>query len=115
MIVNDWVRPMLSRIMARSLSGTISRMASSTWPKMRSVCSMRVPAGARTCSLICPASTLGKKSWPIIGNKGGGADREPKQHDEREEPVMQSCVKKTLIGAVQAIEGAVESVVDPAE
>ena len=77
MIVKDCVSPMLSRIMARSLSGTTSRMASSTCPKIRSVCSMRVPAGARTCSRIWPASTLGKKSSPIRGNSASEPSAKP--------------------------------------
>ena len=77
MIVKDWVSPMLSRIMARSLSGTTSRMASSTWPKIRSVSSMRVPAGARTCSRNWPASTLGKKSWPMQGNSASEPRAKP--------------------------------------
>ena len=28
---------------------------------------LRVPLGARTCSLNCPESTEGKKSWPSHG------------------------------------------------
>jgi hypothetical protein len=35
---------------------------------MRSVSSIRVPAGARTWSWICPPSSTGKKSRPTSGN-----------------------------------------------
>ena len=43
-----------------SFGGTTSRMASSTCWNSRSACSMRKPGGARTCSVICPASIWGK-------------------------------------------------------
>jgi len=33
----------------------------------------RLPTGARTCSRICPASTLGKKSWPSRGKRSRAA------------------------------------------
>ena len=68
-MVNDCVSPMLSRIMERSPSGTTLRIASSTRPKSASVSSIRVPAGARTCSRNWPASTAGKKSWPRKGKR----------------------------------------------
>ena len=38
------------------------------------VSSMRVPAGARTCRRICPASTCGKKSSPNDGQESDGGD-----------------------------------------
>ena len=44
--------PKLSTINWRSLSGMTSRILSSTAWKMRSVVSIRVPAGARTWSWI---------------------------------------------------------------
>ena len=40
------------------------------------VSSMRVPVRARTCSRNCPASTLGKKSWPSSGT----SNHEPTQN-----------------------------------
>ncbi len=83
MIVNDCVCPMLSRIKARSSSGTNSRITPSTSPKIRSVSSTRVPAGARTWSRNCPASTLGKKSRPIQGYSAS---------DPRAEPIIRTAV-----------------------
>src|SRR5882762_7166712 len=46
--------PMLSRIVFSSLSGTICRISRSTCANTRSVCSTRVPCGARTCMRIWP-------------------------------------------------------------
>src|SRR6202008_5159449 len=40
---------------------------------------MRVAVGARTCSLICPASTLGKKSSPSQGYKAKEAAQTAKK------------------------------------
>jgi hypothetical protein len=43
------------------------RIAVSMSSARRAVSSIRVPVGARRCSLISPASTLGKKSRPRNG------------------------------------------------
>ena len=55
---------MLSMMPASSRGGMISRSASSTWSARIAVSSMRVPLGARRCSLNWPPSTAGKKSSP---------------------------------------------------
>ena len=47
--------------------GMSSRIAASTASARRAVSSIRVPVGARMCSRIWPASTLGKKSRPSTG------------------------------------------------
>ncbi len=95
---------MLSRIIARSLAGTISRITSSTWPKTRSVSSMRVPDGARTCSRNWPASTAGKKSWPSHGAKRQRADGEAEHQRERENGDGQRPAEQALVGRAQALE-----------
>ena len=60
-------RPMLSRIKAISFSGMRRLIVRSTSPNTSSLDSNLVPAGSRTCSRNCPASTVGKKSCPIAG------------------------------------------------
>ena len=99
MIVKDCVSPMLSRIKARSESGTTSRMTPSTWPKMFSVSSTRVPAGARTCSRNCPASTFGKKSRPIQGYNASDPRAKPSITVERDEAVVEGPPEHALIAA----------------
>ena len=58
---------MSSRMSVNSAGGMTWRMEFSTCAKYCSVSSMRVPAGARTCMRIWPASTCGKKSSPSMG------------------------------------------------
>ena len=56
---------------ARSrLAGMTSRMVASTWSQSAAVSSMRVPVRARTCSLICPPSTVGKEILAEPGQRG---------------------------------------------
>ena len=60
--------PILSMMVWSSAGGIIPRIASSTRVKIRSVSSMRVPAGVRTCSRNDPASTW-EKSSPRAGTR----------------------------------------------
>ena len=55
----------------------------STRRQSRSVSSMRVPAGARTCSVIWPASTVGKKSAPSNGSSSDADARRRQEDRER--------------------------------
>ena len=57
-------RPILSRIVSSSPGAITLRISFSMLAKIISVLSIRVPAGARACSRICPESTAGKKSLP---------------------------------------------------
>src|SRR5262252_372476 len=68
---------MLSTISSRSVAGMTSRILFSTASKICSVFSVRVPAGARTCSWTCPPSMTGKKSRPTnkYMNDAEGEDR----------------------------------------
>ena len=56
--------PIIALTVCRSRDGMISRRRCSSRATVRSVSSRRVPTGARKCSRIWPASTLGKKSSP---------------------------------------------------
>jgi len=60
---------MMSSIVWVSSRGMTFRMESSICANFRSVSSMRVPGTPRTCSLMSPASTVGKKSRPTSGNR----------------------------------------------
>ncbi len=64
---------MLSSIVWISAAGMTVRIESSICANLRSVSSMRVPGTPRTCSLMRPASTLGKKSRPDE-REGGPCD-----------------------------------------
>ena len=57
--------PMLSMMVSISLGGITWRISRSISAKITSVCSMRVPEGARACRRIWPESTVGKKSRPM--------------------------------------------------
>ena len=74
-------RPMLSRITVSSSAGMTLRIVVLDLREVCSVSSRRVPAGARTCRRICPASTCGKKSRADEGDQerrraGEDADEE---------------------------------------
>ena len=56
--------PIMALMVSISFSGITLRMPVSTFLMYSSVSSTRVPVGARKCSFIKPASTLGKKSVP---------------------------------------------------
>src|SRR3954451_4299387 len=56
--------PMLSMTLTISFDGMISRIALCTRSHSAAVSSMRVPVGARRCSLNWPLSTDGKQSSP---------------------------------------------------
>ena len=72
---------MLSRIVSSSSRRDRSRGSRlSIRSQSRAVSSMRVPVGARTCSLIWPPSTAGKKSWP---SHGTSSDRPRPAHAAR--------------------------------
>ena len=58
-------RPMLSTIATNCSAGIKSLITASTLLNTRSVSSIRVPGGTRTCNLNDPASTFGKKSLPM--------------------------------------------------
>ena len=85
----------------------------------RSVSSMRVPAGARTCRRSCPASTVGKKSIPSSGNRPS----ESRRPGRRSTPTTTRAVPQrttsssAAVDAREALEAAVEALVhgpDPA-
>ena len=60
---------MLSMMVRIRFSVSASRISVSTRSQMAAVSSMRVPVGARMCSLNSPVSTLGKKSCPSQGRR----------------------------------------------
>ena len=64
---------MLSSMVSICAGGMTVRMSSSMRANRFSVSSMRVPGVPRTCSLMSPASTLGKKSRPTSGNRNSEA------------------------------------------
>ena len=73
-------RPMVELMVRNSFAGITSRMLSSTWATIFSVCSSRMPRGARTCILRMPTSDVGKKSVPMIGvSAADAASRMAKQ------------------------------------
>ncbi len=59
--------PMLSTTEATSSAGTTLRIVVSIRPNSSEASSRRVPTGARTCRVIWPASTDGKKLLPRNG------------------------------------------------
>lgn len=61
--------PMLSINVSICDGGMTCLISSSISTKRRSVSSIRVPGWPRACSLMRPASTDGKKSWPSSGNR----------------------------------------------
>ena len=67
MLIELLAMPMLSTTDPISSAGTVSRMASSILPNSTEASSSRVPTGARTCRVIWPESTEGKKLPPRNG------------------------------------------------
>ncbi len=77
--------PMLSRMPRDFRRGNfaadgVRRSGSTSW----TVSSMRVPVRARTCSMNCPASTLGKKSWPSIASPAATKPTQNAEEKQRE-------------------------------
>ena len=62
-----WFSPILSTIADSSSCGMTWRTSRSIWATIWVVSSMRVPGWVRTCKVIWPESTAGKKSSPRNG------------------------------------------------
>ncbi len=75
---------MLSITLSISFFGISSWMDRSTSLHSAAVSSMRVAVGARRCSLICPASTAGKKvlAEPRVQREGSDADGQEAQRKD---------------------------------
>jgi len=68
------------------------------------VSSMRIPVGARRCSLKEPLSTLGKKSRPSQGIR---IAREPRQHAKKQlgsAPVVEANLQQAAIAVTKSLE-----------
>ena len=61
--------PIVELMVWSSAAGTIARILVSACATNRSVCSIRVPDGARKWIFIMPASVDGKKSVPMMPGK----------------------------------------------
>src|SRR6266481_3122852 len=86
-------KPMLSMTFWTSLGGICCRIDCSTRSQRLAVSSMRIPVGARRCSLKEPLSTLGKKSRPSQGIR---IAREPRQHAIAVTKSLESLFKTLL-------------------
>ena len=69
----------------------ISRIVLSTCSTSFSVSSMRVPAGARKCSLIRPTSAVGKKSVPTTRGEAAADARAAAGADQHEAALRQAA------------------------
>src|SRR6266436_5672130 len=100
---------MLSTISARSFSGMMSRILFSMASKICSVFSIRVPAGARTWSWICPPSMVGKEVAPDekVHHRAEGEDRYGE--DRHVDPAGQQCGEELGIAVAQPIKTALEA------
>jgi len=66
-LIPEYGVPSTSSMVSISSGGITVRIVRSIAASRFSVSSMRVPGTPRTCSLMSPASTVGKKSRPMSG------------------------------------------------
>ncbi len=87
---------MLSTIEDSSDGGIVSRIFFSTSANIAEAVSMRVPTGGRTCRVICPESTEGKKLEPRNGarpNEATTTTRKPITNRRRCSSAMASRLR----------------------
>ena len=101
--------PMLSMIISMSSAGMILRISASTAEKIFSVSSRRVPLAATTCMRIWPASTVGKKSRPIHGQRDEGAAESMREGGEHGGAMAERPGERIHVEAAEALEGVVEA------
>ncbi len=90
----EYGNPMLSMMLETSSAGIARRMACSIRSQALAVSSMRIAVFVRTCSLICPASVDGKKSWPSHGKRANTARHAPRNSGRNSHGTPTSVVSK---------------------
>ncbi len=84
------------------------RIVSSICANLRSVSSMRVPGTPRTCSLMRPASTVGKKSRPTSGKSAERRRHEDGERADDEGAALERPRQPAAVEHAQPLESALE-------
>ena len=101
---------MLSITLSISFAGISSRIIRSTSSHSAAVSSMRVAVGARICSLICPASTVGKKSSPSQGSSAKEQAHTARKPNGKQNPVREALLQDSTVSVSQLFETAIQNV-----
>src|SRR6202453_3494820 len=99
---------MLSMTERISFCGISLRIASSTWSQSAAVSSMRVPVGARRCSLNSPVSTAGKKILAEQRQQREGEDTNGQKADGEKFVVAHANFQHAVITVAQPLESMFE-------
>src|SRR5712691_3398633 len=98
-------KPMLSMTFWTSLGGICCRIDCSTRSQRLAVSSIRIPVGARRCSLKEPLSTLGKKSRPSQGMNRERAEAACEERNQESAPVVEANLQQVAIAVTKSLEG----------
>src|SRR5229473_6372368 len=97
-------KPMLSMTFWTSLGGICCRIDCSTRSQRLAVSSIRIPVGARRCSLKEPLSTLGKKSRPSQGMNRERAEAACEERNQESAPVVEANLQQVAIAVTKSLE-----------
>src|SRR5216683_5443487 len=97
-------KPMLSMTFWTSLGGICCRIDCSTRSQRLAVSSIRIPVGARRCSLKEPLSTLGKKSRPSRNQNRERAEAACEERNQESAPVVEANLQQVAIAVTKSRE-----------